>query len=72
MAEWVQTPESSHVVAIKYEPETQDVHVQFNDGSEYVYSNVPSSVWEELLDAGSKGRFINIVLRRRFPYSRVS
>jgi hypothetical protein len=72
MAEWVQTPESSHVEAIRYEPDTQDVYVRFqDDGSTYKYSDVPESVWNELLNSGSKGRFVNIVLRRRFKYEKV-
>lgn len=71
MADWVQTPESSHVEAIKYEPEERSVYVKFNDGSVYQYMNVPESVWEELLASGSKGRFINIVLRRGYEYVKV-
>lgn len=72
MAEWIDTPESSHVEAIKYEPDTQDLFVRFSDdGSEYQYKDVPQQVWEELQASGSKGRFVGIVLRRRYQYVRV-
>jgi hypothetical protein len=69
---WIQTPESSHVEAIRYEPETQDVYVRFQDDqSVYRYMGVPASVWDEFVSSGSKGRFVGIVLRRRFRYVKV-
>jgi lysyl-tRNA synthetase class 2 len=69
---WIKTQDSSHVESVAYEAETQDLYVEFNDGSMYRYKNVPESVWEELQSHGSKGRYVNIVLRRRFSYDRVS
>jgi hypothetical protein len=70
MADWISTPESSHVSAIKYEPENQEVFVQFNDGDEYKYSGVPENVWQEFLDHPSKGRYVNIVLARRYRFEK--
>jgi KTSC domain len=72
MAEWVETPESSHVEAIRYEPDTHDLYVRFSDdGSVYQYMDVPIDVHRQLMESGSKGRFVNIVLRRRYRYLKV-
>jgi hypothetical protein len=73
MSDWISTPESSHVAAIKYNPETRELFIRFNDDSEYQYSGVPEKIWEELLASGSKGRFVNVVIKRSgFQYSRIS
>ena len=71
MEDWIDTPESGHVSRIRYEPDTQEVFVEFSDGSTYRYSGVPQNVYEELKDHPSKGRYINIVLRRRYQYQKV-
>lgn len=73
MSEWVDTPESSHVDAIRYEPDTQDCYVRFQgDGSVYRYRDVPPNVWDQFLESGSKGRFVNIVLKRQYLYERIN
>jgi len=69
--EWIPTPGSSHVEQIGYEPDTQDVYVQFlDDGSVYRYRDVPMTVWNQFLASGSKGRFVEVILRRQYHYSR--
>jgi hypothetical protein len=71
MADWISTPGSSHVSAIRYEPDTQDCFVRFNDGTVYRYMDVPQKVFNELEGHTSKGRYINIVLRRQYRYEKV-
>lgn len=71
MADWTPTPESSHVAAIKYEPDTQDLFVEFTDGSQYQYFDVPQNVFDEFSGHTSKGRYVNIVLRRRYKYQKI-
>lgn len=72
MSEWISTPESSHVDAIRYEEDTQDCFVRFNDSSIYQYMDVPERTWSEFLDHPSKGRYVNVVLKNQFKYRRVS
>jgi hypothetical protein len=71
MIDWISTPESSHVSAIAYSPDTQECFVRFGDESIYRYSGVPQQIWDEFLGHPSKGRYVNIVLRRRFRYEKV-
>lgn len=51
--------DSSNVEAIGYDDYTQQLHVQFVSSGLYIYSDVPRFVFEDLLNAPSKGSFIN-------------
>ena len=46
--------------------------MKFSDQTVYVYDDVPPETWNDLVHAGSKGRFVQIVLRRGFKYRRVT
>lgn len=70
MAEWIQTPESSHVSSIKYDGDAKEVSVQFHGGDIYRYKNVPENVWNEFLGSDSKGRFIHVILTRQYEYEK--
>lgn len=39
------------------------MNVQFHNGYEYAYPNVPMTVFEEFLSSSSKGRFLNQVIK---------
>ena len=64
--------DSSNVAAIGYEKEAEDLHVQFNSGSVYVYSNVPVEVFDNFKDADSKGRYLNENIKGVYDYIRIS
>lgn len=51
--------DSSNVDQIGYDGCDREVHVIFQSGRHYVYSDVNQEVWERFRDALSKGRFIN-------------
>jgi hypothetical protein len=44
--------------------------VEFRSGAVYDYLEVPPKVWEALLKAPSKGRFVSRRVRDRFPFVR--
>lgn len=70
---WQQVLGSSNVQAIAYDEEKKEVHVKFHpDGAEYVYEDVGPGIWDELLNTPSKGRFVQIQLRRAHSYRRVA
>lgn len=46
--------------------------MKFRDGTIYVYEDVPKEVWEGLVHAESKGRYVNIALRRPYKYHRAT
>ena len=69
---WVPVYGSSNVVEIRYHEPSRECFVKFTGGTVYCYENVPPEVWEELVHSQSKGRFVNIVLRRGYKYRKVS
>lgn len=61
--------DSSNVEQIGYNAEWSELHIIFKTGSHYVYSNVPPDVWDEFLNAPSKGIFLNAVIKKGgYPY----
>ena len=51
--------DSSNIEAIGYDGDTQELHVQFLSGACYIYNDVPAAVFEDLMNAPSKGSFLN-------------
>ena len=62
---------SSHIAAIGYDPNTMTLEVEFNDGSLYQYFDVPERVYQELMQAGSKGRFMHANVRNSYRYAKL-
>jgi len=63
--------ESSAVAMIGYDAEADEVYVDFHGSGTYVYSGVPSIVFEEFEHAASKGKFVNEVLKPRYVCRRL-
>lgn len=61
--------DSSDLESVGYDG--QNLFVQFKKGSIYVYFNVPISTFQALLNAGSKGKFLNQHIKGIFPYERI-
>lgn len=62
---------SSNIAAIGYDEVTETLEVEFLHGAVYQYYNVPPNLHEQLMQEGSKGRFLNTYIKNAFPYSRV-
>ena len=45
---WNKEVESSHLVSMDYDSNTEILEIEFHDGSVYQYSKVPKSIWREL------------------------
>ena len=64
--------ESSNIDAVAYDAATRRLYVRFlASGATYVYFEVPKAVFEEFLDADSKGRFLNAQIRDAYEYRRL-
>ncbi|GAK47726.1 hypothetical protein LOSG293_110420 [Secundilactobacillus oryzae JCM 18671] len=61
---------SSDLSAIGYDEYNQQLEIVFNSGGTYLYSGVPSSVYEGLLNAGSKGRYFHAFIKG-YPTTRI-
>jgi len=62
---------STNIASIGYDEMTETLEVEFLNGSIYQYYNVPLGLYEQLMQQGSKGQFLNVYVKNAYPYSRV-
>jgi len=61
---------SSNVAAFGFDQEDEAIYVQFNNGYIYWYK-APYDVYEQMMMAESKGRFIHTDLKGIYEYGRL-
>jgi len=54
---------SSNIAGVGYDPDTQELSIRIHSGRTYTYDNVPPSVHEGLISAGSMGQFFNASIK---------
>jgi KTSC domain len=62
---------STSVASIGYDGDSRVLEVEFLNGRVYQYVNVPPATHAELMESGSKGRFINQFIKPMFAAIRV-
>lgn len=62
---------SSNIASIGYDEPSQTLEVEFLSGTIYQYYGVPQNVYDQLMQDGSKGRFLNTYIKNAYGYSRV-
>ena len=60
---------SSDLAAVGYAGTT--LWITFHSGGTYEYSGVPQSVYEALMNAGSKGKYFHAYIKRSYPYRKI-
>jgi len=60
--------QSSNLAAVRYTADEKWLDVQFHSDRPYRYNNVPLTVFEELLEAESKGKFFNAVIKNKYTF----
>ncbi len=65
------TVASSNIVSIGYDAPSQILEVEFQGGTIYQYYGVPGNMHDQLMQAGSKGQFLNMYIKNAYGYSRV-
>lgn len=70
MVEWIETPESSTIVRIGYDPDSQIMTVEFKTSGAYNYFDVPQHVFDAIRSAPSKGHFLTQQIKGTFRYAR--
>lgn len=56
--EWTEV-ESTNLDMVGYDNDNEELHVKFKGGAEYTYQEVPYEVYQGLLNAVSKGKYLN-------------
>jgi len=64
-AEWVNV-DSSCIDAVAYYPSVNLLDLKFRGGREYTYIDVPKTTFENFLDAESKGKFFNDIIKPKY------
>ena len=65
-----ETVASSAISSVGYDESASMLEVEFESGDVYDYYNVPPKVYEDLLKASSKGRFVSQRIRDRYPFAK--
>lgn len=60
---------SSNVVAVAYKE--SNLYVEYRRG-EYVYKNVPKKVYDGLLAAESKGKYMSAEVKGKYEYEKLA
>jgi len=62
-------PENAVIIRrIAYDLTEAELFITFVSGHTYAYSNVPQVVYEDFIDAPSKGRYFAVKIRGSYPY----
>lgn len=62
--------ESSNLESVGHDG--TNLFVRFKNGSIYVYLHVPESLYQELLAADSKGKYLGKHIKGAFQYERIA
>lgn len=63
---------SSNIAAIGYDPDSNTLEIEFNDGSVYQYYGVSALVYQELMDAPSHGKYFAQNIKNDYEYQKIS
>lgn len=64
--------DSSNVEAIGYDSDNQELHVRFlKYGTTYVYYDVEEWVFQEFMQADSKGTYLNASIKTQYQYAKL-
>ena len=62
---------SAVIASMNYDPESMILHIEYVSGMVYRYKNVPEKVYTELRLSGSKGRYLNQHIKRKYGFEKV-
>ena len=61
---------SSTIDRVAYDEPSMVLAVEFRNGSQYQYFDVPRHVYDELLNAGSPGQYLAQNVKKSYRYAR--
>ncbi|MBO6690010.1 MAG: KTSC domain-containing protein [Henriciella sp.] len=63
--------QSSNLLEIGYDPDTETLEVMFKNGGVYQYYNLPQHMYDQLMEAQSHGVFFNNEIKGHYPEARM-
>lgn len=68
---WIYSPESSNIARFGYDETSHILAVDFTNGGQYHYYDVPIGVFEQMKASASKGQFLAQYVKGTYRYARV-
>ena len=62
---------SSSLVSVGYDEQAQTLEIEFNSGAVYQYYNINANLYDQFMQAPSKGQFLHAYIKNAYAYSRV-
>lgn len=62
---------SSNIRSIGYDSQSAVLEVEFSCGDVYQYFNVPEHLYQGLMNASSKGQFLNDYIKYNYRYQKI-
>jgi len=61
---------SAGVRSVGYDAQALTLEIEYADGGVYQYYGVPEHMYEQMMSAPSKGKFVNTYIKNQYPFSR--
>jgi hypothetical protein len=61
-------PKPKNVLNVMHDPTTNDLHVVFGSGQQYIYHNVPADTYTEMMKAQSQGAYLHNVIKPKYAF----
>ena len=62
---------SSSIKSVGYDPDAEILEVELGHGGVYQYFDVPGRVYDDLINASSKGRYFNVYVKDVYRFRRL-
>ena len=62
---------SSNIRSIGYDTRSETLEVEFHSGGIYQYLDVPEPVFSQLMNASSKGSYLNSQIKKRYQFRKI-
>jgi hypothetical protein len=69
--EFVQV-ESSMISGVFYDDFTSNLFIEFKNGPVYYYRDVPKFLYQEMMEAESKGKFFSSRIKKEYSFGKVT
>lgn len=63
--------QSSHLQSYEYEPDSQTLTIQFQNGTIYQYDQVPVNVFYSMVQSGGAGTYFHAKIRDQYPMRKI-
>jgi len=62
---------SSNIASVGYDAPSETLEVEFQNGTVYQFYNISQGIYDQFMEASSKGKFFSTYIKNAYPYSRV-